>query len=149
MQDNSDAIFISRITDGGVADKDGQLAVGDRVISINGVDLTEATHQQAVQFLTGHERFVRIVAEREVSNFSVNLPSEIVLISHHFQMAVDEPVPLGASPSPGPQQSPRLFGLPKPYTGLYSANSYMANRPFSYRRSVESDISKKVSILNN
>ncbi|XP_048522815.1 protein lap4 isoform X4 [Dendroctonus ponderosae] len=123
FKDNSDAIYISRITDGGVADKDGQLAVGDRVISINGVDLTEATHQQAVQFLTGHERFVRIVAERE--------------------MAVDEPVPLGASPSPGPQQSPRLFGLPKPYTGLYSANSYMANRPFSYRRSVESDVSKK------
>ncbi|ENN82743.1 hypothetical protein YQE_00890, partial [Dendroctonus ponderosae] len=123
--DNSDAIYISRITDGGVADKDGQLAVGDRVISINGVDLTEATHQQAVQLLTGHERFVRIVAERE--------------------MAVDEPVPLGASPSPGPQQSPRLFGLPKPYTGLYSANSYMANRPFSYRRSVESDVSKKMT----
>uniref|UniRef100_A0AAR5QGQ0 PDZ domain-containing protein n=1 Tax=Dendroctonus ponderosae TaxID=77166 RepID=A0AAR5QGQ0_DENPD len=123
FKDNSDAIYISRITDGGVADKDGQLAVGDRVISINGVDLTEATHQQAVQLLTGHERFVRIVAERE--------------------MAVDEPVPLGASPSPGPQQSPRLFGLPKPYTGLYSANSYMANRPFSYRRLVESDVSKK------
>lgn len=62
---------------------------------------------------------------------------------------MDDPVPPGASPSPGPQQSPRLFGLPKPYTGLYSANSYMANRPFSsgYRRSMESDISKKVITL--
>lgn len=66
-----------------------------------------------------------------------------------IQIPVDSPVPAGASPSPGPQQSPRLFGLPKPYTGLYSANSYMANRPFSsgYRRSIESDISKKVIIF--
>lgn len=67
-----------------------------------------------------------------------------------MQISVDDPVPPGASPSPGPQQSPRLFGLPKPYTGLYSANSYMANRPFSsgYRRSIESDISKKVITFN-
>ncbi|CAH1131259.1 unnamed protein product [Ceutorhynchus assimilis] len=121
---DSDAIYVSRITDGGVADRDGKLALGDRVISINGVDLNGASHQQAVNLLTGLERFVRLVVEREIP--------------------VDDPIPQGASPSPGPQQSPRIFGLPKPYTGLYSANSYMANRPFSaYRRSVESDVSKK------
>lgn len=121
---DSDAIYISRITEGGVAHKDGKLAVGDRVVSINGVDLTGATHEQAVAMLTGLERFVRLVVEREVPQTK------------------DSP-----SPSPGPQQSPRLFGLPKPYTGLYSANSYMANRPglSSYRRSLEVD--KKV--INN
>lgn len=120
---NSDAIYISRITEGGVAHKDGKLAVGDRVVSINGVDLTGATHEQAVAMLTGLERFVRLVVEREVP------------------LSKDSP-----SPSPGPQQSPRMFGLPKPYTGLYSANSYMANRPglSSYRRSLEVD--KKVNI---
>lgn len=32
---NSDAIFISRITDGGVAQKDGKLAIGDKVISVS------------------------------------------------------------------------------------------------------------------
>ena len=26
-------------------------------------------------------------------------------------------------------KSPKIFGLPKPYTGLYSSSSYMANRP--------------------
>lgn len=31
---NSDAIFISRITEGGVAQKDGKLAIGDKVISV-------------------------------------------------------------------------------------------------------------------
>ncbi|XP_050308936.1 protein lap4-like isoform X3 [Anthonomus grandis grandis] len=122
---DSDAIYISRITEGGVADKDGKIALGDRVVSINGVDLSDASHQQAVNLLTGLERFVRLVVEREIS--------------------IDDPAPPGASPSPGPHQSPKLFGLPKPYTGFYSSNSYMANRPFSssYRRSMESDLSKK------
>ncbi|XP_045477537.1 protein lap4 isoform X12 [Harmonia axyridis] len=115
---DSDAIFISRITEGGVAHKDGKLSIGDKVVSINGVDLTGATHDQAVAMLTGLERFVRLVVEREVA-VSKNSPQA----------------------SPGPQQSPRLFGLPKPYTGLYSANSYMANRPgyAGYRRSYDGD----------
>ncbi|KAJ8977705.1 hypothetical protein NQ317_005438, partial [Molorchus minor] len=121
---DSDAIYVSRITDGGVADRDGKLALGDRVVSINGVDLSGATHNQAVSMLTGLERFVRLTVEREVPADKSNA---------------------GESPSPGLQQSPRLFGLPKPYTGLYAANSYMANRPTygGYRRSLEVD--KKVS----
>uniref|UniRef100_A0A8C5J408 Protein scribble homolog n=1 Tax=Junco hyemalis TaxID=40217 RepID=A0A8C5J408_JUNHY len=45
-------IFISRIADGGAAHRDGILRVGDRVISINGVDMTEARHDQAVALLT-------------------------------------------------------------------------------------------------
>lgn len=49
--------------------------------------------------LTGLERFVRIVVERE----SWLPPSHL--------------------------KSPRVFGLPRPYPGLYSPNSYMANRP--------------------
>ena len=32
---NSDAIFISRITDGGVAQRDGKLCVGDKVVSVS------------------------------------------------------------------------------------------------------------------
>lgn len=124
FKSDSDAVYVSRITEGGVAHKDGKLEVGDRVVSINGVDLTGASHDQAVAMLTGLERFVRLTVERE--------------------MALDK-----ESGSPGlPQQSPRLFGLPKPYTGLYSANSYMANRPgyTGYRRSLEPE--KKVSSNN-
>jgi protein scribble len=124
---DSDAVFVSRITDGGVANKDAKLCVGDRVVSINGVDLTGASHDQAVGMLTGLERFVRLTVERDVPVTKSNSPS----------------------PSPGPQQSPKVFGLPKPYTGLYSANSYMANRPgyTGYRRSLESD--KKVNIYRS
>lgn len=118
---DSDAVYVSRITEGGIAQKDGKIAVGDKVVSINGVDLTNSTHDQVVAMLTGAERFVRLVLERELS-----LPRN------------------SPSPSPGPQQSPRMFGLPKPYAGLYASNSYMANRPsyLGYRHSLEND--KKV-----
>lgn len=80
-------------------------------------------HEQAVSMLTGLERFVRLVVEREVLLPKDGLP---------LNFSSSSP-----SPSPGPEKSPRVFGLPKPYTGLYSANSYMANRPgyTSYRKS--------------
>lgn len=74
---------------------------------INGVDVSGLSHSQAVAMLTGHERFVRLVVEREV------------------------PAVVGTL-SPNSGDSPRLFGLPRPYSGLstpYSPNSYMVNRP--------------------
>lgn len=90
-------------------------------LQINGVDMEGARHDQAVSMLTGLERFVRLVVEREVL-----VPRESLCSS---------PSP---SPSPGSEKSPRVFGVPKPYTGLYSANSYMANRPgySGYRRPI-------------
>ncbi|KAK8743107.1 hypothetical protein OTU49_001527 [Cherax quadricarinatus] len=112
FKDGSDAIYISRITEGGAAAKDGKLHIGDRVISINGVDLEGARHDQAVSMLTGLERFVRLVVHRETL------------------------VPPGQGTSNNSKTSPRVFGAPRPYTGLYSAGSYMANRPSytGYRR---------------
>ncbi|KAK7058735.1 hypothetical protein SK128_027786, partial [Halocaridina rubra] len=112
FKDGSDAIYISRITEGGAAAKDGKLQVGDRVISINGVDLDGARHDQAVSMLTGLERFVRLVVHRETL------------------------VPPGQGNTNISKTSPLVYGVPRPYTGLYSAGSYMANRPSytGYRR---------------
>ncbi|XP_074415596.1 protein scribble homolog isoform X26 [Zonotrichia albicollis] len=58
-------IFISRIADGGAAHRDGILRVGDRVISINGVDMTEARHDQAVALLTAASPTIVLLVERE------------------------------------------------------------------------------------
>ena len=66
-----------------------------------------ARHDQAVTMLTGLERFVRLVAERET------------LVAR-------------GSGGPAPQaSSPKVLGVssPKPYTGIYSAPSQMAQRP--------------------
>lgn len=78
-----------------------------------------AKHEQAVALLTGLERFVRLVVEREIPLSQAN-PTTVV------------------TPS---EKSPRVIGAPKPYTGLYNANSYMANRPGygGYRRSMDAD----------
>uniref|UniRef100_A0A8B9VVZ2 Protein scribble homolog n=1 Tax=Anas zonorhyncha TaxID=75864 RepID=A0A8B9VVZ2_9AVES len=59
-------IFISRIAEGGAAHRDGILHVGDRVISINGVDMTEARHDQAVALLTASSPTIVLLVEREV-----------------------------------------------------------------------------------
>lgn len=88
-------------------------------LQINGVDMRGAKHEQAVGLLTGIERFVRLVVEREIPLSQAN-PATVI------------------TPS---EKSPRVIGAPKPYTGLYSANSYMANRPGygGYRRSMDAD----------
>ncbi|XP_072432644.1 protein scribble homolog isoform X10 [Chiloscyllium punctatum] len=61
------AIFISRLADGGSAHRDGILRVGDRVISINGVEMADARHDQAVALLTGTAPTITMVVEREMS----------------------------------------------------------------------------------
>ncbi|CAB3250748.1 unnamed protein product [Arctia plantaginis] len=66
-RDDSDAIYISRISPQGAAAKDGKMQVGDKVVSINGVDMESAPHEAAVSLLTGHERFVRLVLQRTIT----------------------------------------------------------------------------------
>uniref|UniRef100_A0A6Q2YZP6 Protein scribble homolog n=1 Tax=Esox lucius TaxID=8010 RepID=A0A6Q2YZP6_ESOLU len=58
-------IYISRIAEGGAAHRDGTLRVGDRVITINGVDMTEARHDQAVALLTGTSPTIALLLERD------------------------------------------------------------------------------------
>ncbi|KAM5210957.1 protein scribble homolog isoform 11-T11 [Hipposideros larvatus] len=58
-------IFISRIAEGGAAHRAGTLQVGDRVLSINGVDMTEARHDHAVSLLTATSPTIALLLERE------------------------------------------------------------------------------------
>lgn len=111
--DGNESIFISRVTEGGIAQRDGKIQVGDRIVAvrnsirlsfyepdllgfpqINGADMRAANHDHAVQLLTDTQRFVRLVIEREVKG------------------------PLEPPQSP---RSPLLKGL--------SPTGYMANRP--------------------
>ncbi|XP_023166086.2 protein lap4 isoform X17 [Drosophila hydei] len=65
FKDDCDGIFISRITEGGLAHRDGKIMVGDRVMAINGNDMAQAHHDAAVACLTEPQRFVRLVLQRE------------------------------------------------------------------------------------
>ncbi|XP_077519625.1 protein scribble homolog isoform X42 [Amblyomma americanum] len=110
-KDGSQGIFISRIAEGGAAARDGKLRVGDRVLSINGIDMDGVRHDQAVAMLTGLERFVRLVVQRE----------ELVLRDpNRPQPSLPTAMALGTSATT----------TSRPYGGsLYSSSSYMANRP--------------------
>lgn len=62
---NDHAIYISRIVEGAAAHRDGRLLVGDRIISINGIDMQDARHDQAVSLLTGIDKEIQLVVYRE------------------------------------------------------------------------------------
>ena len=48
-KEGSDSLFVSKITEQGAAQKDGKLTVGDKIVQINGVDVTDARHDQVSQ----------------------------------------------------------------------------------------------------
>ncbi|XP_064651888.1 protein scribble homolog isoform X5 [Lineus longissimus] len=60
-----EAIYISKISEGGCADKDGVMLVGDRILSINGIDISDARHDQAVALLTGSDNVIKLNLYRE------------------------------------------------------------------------------------
>ena len=130
--DDSDSVFISKVAESGPAAKDGKLLVGDKLVQINGVDVSEADHMKVVELLTGLERFVRLCVERRLGSDEPTTDSNNKSGSVGNLFSQPSLSSLGTSEV----KSPKVFGLPKPYTGLYSASSYMANRP-SYMRTRE------------
>ena len=137
--EDSEAVFISKLADEGPAAKDGRLQVGDKLVQINGVDVSEADHSKVVELLTGPERFVNITVERKMTGIAPSSSNHNSVSSTNLfsQPSLSSLSAIGATPgSANDTKSPKVFGLPKPYTGLYSASSYMANRP-SYMRTRE------------
>src|SRR6185312_16309906 len=49
--EGGEGIFISFILTGGPADMSGELRKGDQILSVNDIDLTQATHEQAADIL--------------------------------------------------------------------------------------------------
>ncbi|XP_050164291.1 disks large homolog 1 isoform X7 [Myiozetetes cayanensis] len=68
--EDGEGIFISFILAGGPADLSGELRKGDRIISVNGVDLKAATHEQAAAALKNAGQTVTIVAQYRPEEYS-------------------------------------------------------------------------------
>lgn len=49
--EDGEGIFVSFILAGGPADQSGELRRGDQILSVNGVNLRQATHEEAAQAL--------------------------------------------------------------------------------------------------
>ncbi|XP_051270078.1 E3 ubiquitin-protein ligase PDZRN3-B isoform X2 [Dicentrarchus labrax] len=62
---SNEGIFVSKIVEKGPADKEGGLQIHDRIIEVNGKDLSKATHDQAVEaFRTAKEPIMVQVLRR-------------------------------------------------------------------------------------
>uniref|UniRef100_A0A3Q4HQJ7 Discs large homolog 1-like protein-like n=1 Tax=Neolamprologus brichardi TaxID=32507 RepID=A0A3Q4HQJ7_NEOBR len=68
--EDGEGIFISFILAGGPADLCGELRKGDRILSVNGVDLSSATHEQAAAALKNAGQTVTIVAQFRPDEYS-------------------------------------------------------------------------------
>ncbi|XP_026772735.2 disks large homolog 1 isoform X23 [Pangasianodon hypophthalmus] len=68
--EDGEGIFISFILAGGPADLCGELRKGDRIISVNGVDLRSATHEQAAAALKNAGQTVTLVAQYRPEEYS-------------------------------------------------------------------------------
>ncbi|XP_054157070.1 protein lap4-like [Oppia nitens] len=117
-KEGSTGIYIARIAEAGAADRDGKLLVGDKVLSINGIDVEHMKHNQVVAMLTGVERFVRLVIQRD-----------------------------GADPAFG-DKSPKVYGMARPYTGLYASSYMANRPSYtgSYRRPTLGSVSSLVGV---
>uniref|UniRef100_F1MRX7 E3 ubiquitin-protein ligase PDZRN3 n=1 Tax=Bos taurus TaxID=9913 RepID=F1MRX7_BOVIN len=78
---SSEGIFVSKIVDSGPAAKDGGLQIHDRIIEVNGKDLSRATHDQAVEaFKTAKEPIVVQVLRRTPRTKMFTPPSESQMV---------------------------------------------------------------------
>uniref|UniRef100_A0A8D2DCL2 Disks large homolog 1 n=1 Tax=Sciurus vulgaris TaxID=55149 RepID=A0A8D2DCL2_SCIVU len=68
--EDGEGIFISFILAGGPADLSGELRKGDRIISVNSVDLRAASHEQAATALKNAGQAVTIVAQYRPEEYS-------------------------------------------------------------------------------
>uniref|UniRef100_A0A8C5Q531 Syntrophin alpha 1 n=1 Tax=Leptobrachium leishanense TaxID=445787 RepID=A0A8C5Q531_9ANUR len=75
-RENKMPILISKIFKGLAADLTGALYIGDAILSVNGADLSEATHDDAVQALkkTGKEVVLEVKYMKEISPFFKGSP---------------------------------------------------------------------------
>ncbi|CAG9769454.1 unnamed protein product [Ceutorhynchus assimilis] len=61
--EDGEGIFVSFILAGGPADSNGELKRGDQILSVNGVNLRSATHEDAAQALKGTSQTVTMVVQ--------------------------------------------------------------------------------------
>ncbi|XP_068552865.1 disks large homolog 3 isoform X4 [Anas acuta] len=68
--EDGEGIFVSFILAGGPADLSGELRRGDRILSVNGVNLRNATHEQAAAALKRAGQSVTIIAQYRPEEYS-------------------------------------------------------------------------------
>ncbi|XP_055971932.1 disks large homolog 2 isoform X13 [Sorex fumeus] len=68
--EDGEGIFVSFILAGGPADLSGELQRGDQILSVNGIDLRGASHEQAAAALKGAGHTVTIIAQYQPEDYA-------------------------------------------------------------------------------
>ncbi|XP_008550246.1 disks large 1 tumor suppressor protein isoform X10 [Microplitis demolitor] len=68
--EDGEGIFISFILAGGPADASGELRRGDQILSVNGINLRTATHEEAAAALKGTGQTVTIVVQYKPEDYN-------------------------------------------------------------------------------
>lgn len=68
--EDGEGIFISFILAGGPADLSGELRRGDQIISVNGINLKTATHEEAAAALKGTGQTVTVVVQYKPEDYN-------------------------------------------------------------------------------
>ncbi|XP_078380802.1 disks large homolog 1-like isoform X2 [Oculina patagonica] len=104
---NDDGIYITKIIDGGAAQQDGRLQVGDKIVRVNDTSLEDVTHEDAVATLKKTENRVVIVVARVGMMFvDPETPPP------QYQEAVKSSPP--PPPSPPRDEKPTVVSIPPP-----------------------------------
>ncbi|XP_052575958.1 E3 ubiquitin-protein ligase PDZRN3 isoform X1 [Peromyscus californicus insignis] len=129
---SSEGIFVSKIVDSGPAAKEGGLQIHDRIIEVNGKDLSRATHDQAVEaFKTAKEPIVVQVLRRtpRTKMFTPASESQLVDTGTQTDITFEHIMALTkmSSPSP-PVLDPYLLPEEHPSSHeYYDPNDYMGD----------------------
>ncbi|KAM9374515.1 E3 ubiquitin-protein ligase PDZRN3 isoform 1-T1 [Phaethornis superciliosus] len=129
---SSEGIFVSKIVDTGPAAKEGGLQIHDRIIEVNGKDLSKATHEQAVEaFKTAKEPIVVQVLRRtpRTKVFSPPHEAQLVDVGTQTDITFEHIMALSKMGSPTPPVSvldPYLLPADHPSVHeYYDPNDYM------------------------
>ncbi|XP_078246300.1 disks large homolog 2 isoform X33 [Pogona vitticeps] len=68
--EDGEGIFVSFILAGGPADLSGELQRGDQILSVNGIDLRGATHEQAAAALKGAGQTVTMIVQYQPEEYA-------------------------------------------------------------------------------
>ncbi|XP_063282829.1 E3 ubiquitin-protein ligase PDZRN3 isoform X2 [Pelobates fuscus] len=105
---SGEGIYVSKIVDSGPAAKEGGLQIHDRIIEVNGKDLSRATHDQAVEaFKTAKEPIVVQVLRRtpRTKIYSPTSDAQVVDTSTQTEITFEHIMALTKMSSPSPTVS--------------------------------------------
>jgi hypothetical protein len=72
-------IFVSRIREGTPTAKDGRLKIGDRILSVNDIDLSHKTHDEAVGILRQVQGVCKLVVEPNAEEILLSKPTPVLV----------------------------------------------------------------------